>query len=106
MIQKLCMSCSSELRSVYSMQYLGKKNHMDICERCGRKTYVTEYDLKESSAVPAERNSRPISRTDVTINVDVRTAVNMQRLADRWGCSCGEVVDSWSINFNRKRKGK
>ncbi|MDO5785436.1 MAG: hypothetical protein Q4P20_10290 [Eubacteriales bacterium] len=105
MIKKLCMSCSIELRKASSMEYLGKKNHMGTCEHCGRKTYITEYNLPTPSSLPAEKSRPAEQRTTITVDIDARTAVNIQRLADRWGRSCGEVIDSAIIHFMRNRKG-
>lgn len=105
MIKKLCMPCSIELRKVSSIEYLGKKNRLGVCERCGRKKYITEYNLTTSIPLPAEKSRPTEQRTTITVDIDARTAVNIQRLAERWGRSCGEVIDSAIIHFMRNRKG-
>ena len=102
MIKKLCMKCRDKTAQTANVRYTGKKNYKDICERCWELKYVTEYDVNKTED---KRTSEKTERIDISLNVNANTARNIKRLAERWQCSEGAVVDSVLVRFLRNRKG-
>lgn len=106
MNKKLCIRCSNKIGA----RYMGRKSSSGICERCGKQSTVTLYQVSEQDTEPTVPKTRPQSAyrvsecTTITLTVEARTAFNLRNLAGNWGCTQGAVVDSILKNFLRRRK--
>lgn len=110
MNKKLCVSCSKKLRA----RYMGGKARTGTCENCGKRVVVTPFEVPEQDSELTEVQNTKVwavhkapEYTTITLMVDARTAVTLQKFAALWGCSLGAVVDSIVIHFLRfTKRGK